>query len=296
MAVAQQLSFTRAADLLGVTASAASLQIRALEEYLGRALFRRNGRHVHLTEDGGALLPRVRQALDSLERAVDDTRADRHGGQLRVTTLASFLQQWLLPRLPSFHKAHPAIDLDFYTSVHTVDFVREDLHAAVRFGLGSWPGLHAEKLLDEWLVPVCTPALLARHGPIRKSGDLGSYPLLHSGSEPWTSWLFGGRAETLQPNAGGGLQFDDSATVVRAAATGHGLALARWSLVSEEIAKGTLVSAVSTPLKFERSYWFVCPARSRGLATVAAFRDWLLTEAAKFAMPENVEPPNSRRR
>ena len=74
VAVAEHLNFTRAADALGVTASAASLQIRALEEYLSRPLFCRDGRQVHLTHEGASLLPRVQQALTDIERAVDDVR------------------------------------------------------------------------------------------------------------------------------------------------------------------------------------------------------------------------------
>ena len=157
IAVAHHLSFTRAADALGVSASAASLQIRSLEEYLGRALFRRNGREVRLTDEGAALLPRVREALEQLERAVDDARRDRTPGPLRVSLTASFLQQWLLPRLERFRLTCPEIDLHLHTSDKLVDFVREDFHVAVRFGKGEYPNLHSEKLLDEWVLPVCTP-------------------------------------------------------------------------------------------------------------------------------------------
>lgn len=285
VAVAQHLNFTRAADDLGVTAGAASLQVRALEEYLGRPLFRRDGRSVQLTEDGTALLPRVQEALSQLERALDDTRADRHGGQLRISTLASFLQQWLLPRLADFRALHPGIDLHLHTSIRLVDFVRTEHHAAVRFGTGGWPGVHAEKLMDEWLVPVCTPALLERHGPLRGGEDLGRYPLLHNVTEPWTTWLFGGRIDDSGHADGSGSRYDDSVATVRAAAAGHGLALARWSLVSDELARGELVAASSRPVRYARGYWFVCPARSRTLPLVAAFRDWLFAQAAVFPAP-----------
>ena len=116
MAVAEHLNFTRAGEALGVTPGAASLQIRALEEYLSRQLFRRNGRVVELTTEGAALLPRMQQALGDLERALADTRGDRSGGPLRVTMLASFLQNWLLPRLPRLHARVPRIDLQVHTS------------------------------------------------------------------------------------------------------------------------------------------------------------------------------------
>jgi len=280
VAVAQHLSFTRAADSLGVTASAASLQIRALEEYLARPLFRRNGREVRLTNEGAALLPRIQRSLAELERAIDDVRLDRLAGPLRVTTLASFLQLWLLPRISRFRVAHPEVDLHVHTSADAVDFVREDFHLAVRFGLGGWTNVHSEKLLDEWLLPVCAPALYAKYGPVHTLADLRRYPLVHSVSEPWTAWLFDGRAD--HPTSGyRGAVFEDSQAVVRIALQGAGLALARWTLVADEIDCGTLIAA-ARPMLYERSYWLVYPARVQELAGARAFMDWIRAEAEMF--------------
>ena len=280
VSVAQHLNFTRAADALGVTASAASLQIRALEEYLARRLFRRNGRQVHLTNEGSILLPRVQHALAELERAVDDVRRDRLAGPLRVTTLPSFLQLWLLPRIARFRTNHPEIDLHIHTSTDMVDFVQEDFQLAIRLGMGDWPNLRAEKVLDEWLVPVCSPALYAKHGPVKTADDLKRYPLVHSVSEPWTAWLFDGRADHY---AGGfrGAVFEDSEAVVRMAIHGVGLALARWTLVADEIHCGSLVAA-GRLVKYDRSYWLVCPTRAEDLQGVRTFMDWIRAEAALF--------------
>jgi LysR family transcriptional regulator, glycine cleavage system transcriptional activator len=284
ISVAHHLSFTRAADALGVTASAASLQIRSLEEYLGRPLFRRNGRQVVLTAEGEALLPRVRQALEQLERAVDDARRDRNAGPVRVSTLASFLQQWLLPRLERFRVLYPDADLHLHTSDKMVDFVREDFHAAVRFGKGDWPNVHSQKLLDEWLVPVCSPGLYRKFGALRDANDLRRYPLLHSVSEPWTVWLFDGRSSE-QSGTPRGAVFDASVAVVRMAEQGAGLVLARWSLVADEIASGKLVRASERALRIEEAYWLVCPTRALALPAVKAFTDWLRSEAAAFIYP-----------
>ncbi len=286
IAVAHHLNFTRAADALGVSTSAASLQIRSLEEYLSRPLFRRDGRQVHLTAEGAALLPRVREALEQLEHAVDDVRRDRSAGPLRVSTIASFLQQWMLPRLERFRVSHPEVDLHLHASDQPVDFVREDFHAAVRFGKGGYANLRSEKLLDEWVLPVCSPALYRKFGPLRAADDLRRYPLLHSVSEPWTMWLFDGRGAQ---EAGGlrGAVFDASVAVVRMAVQGAGLVLARWSLVADEIAAGVLVRASSRALQLEEGYWLVCPARAQGLPAVKAFMQWIRTEAARFALPDN---------
>ena len=284
VAVAEHLNFTRAADALGVTASAASLQIRALEEYLSRPLFRRSGREVHLTAEGTALLPRVQQALSDIEHAIDDARSGRQAGPVKVTTLASFLQQWLLPRMARFRSAHPRVDLHLHSSPNSVDFVREDFHLAVRFGLGGWPNLHTEKLLDEWLLPVCSPALLKKHGPVRTVEDLRRYPLLHTSGEPWTAWLFEGRSDDPSGVFRGAL-FEDSQAVVRLALQGDGLALGRWCLVADDVAQGSLVVAGDHPVRFEHSYWVVWPNRSDNLPAVRDFIDWLRREAAAFPGP-----------
>jgi LysR family glycine cleavage system transcriptional activator len=290
VAVAQHLSFTRAADALGVTASAVSVQIRSLEEYLARPLFRRNGREVHVTVEGRALLPRVQQALEQLERAIDDARTDRYSGTLKISTLASYMQQWLLPRLPRFRAKHGDVDLHLHTSGDVVDFMREDFQLAIRLGRGGWPNVQAEKLLDEWVLPVCSPALYDKYGPLRSADDLRRYPLLHSVTEPWTIWLFDGRA-TEQAAAFRGSLFDDSHALVRMSMQGAGLALARWSLVADEIANGTLVRASEKKaIHWDSSYWLVYPPRTAELPAVKAFSDWIKAESAAFAAPSTALP------
>ena len=285
VAVAEELSFTRAASALGITAGAVSMQIRSLEEYLRATLFDRSGRVVKLTPEGARLLPRVRSGLDELERAIDEARTERRTGPLMVTTLASFLQQWLLPRLSSFTQRFPDIDLRMHTSPQLIDFLRSDVQAAVRFGMGDWPHLHVEKVLDEWLVPVCSKALLEKHGPIRTKDDLRRMPLLHSLSEPWSEWP-DIKAASQEWGPGGGSSFDDSVTVVRAAEAGQGFALVRWSLAYQDIQDGRLVLASQRVVVAPRSYYFVCPPSYVALEKVAAFRDWLIGQAAQAPQPD----------
>src|SRR5688572_18535423 len=165
-AVDTHSSFSAAADAKQVASAAVSMQIKSLEEYLQVQLFRRGRRDVQLTAEGESLLPYVRRGLDELEqgfRALKSARA----GSLVVTLLPSFLQRWLLERLPAFRETHPKIDLQFRASIELVDFARDDVHAAIRFGSGGWRGVHAEKILDEWLVAVCSPALAGRYGRLR---------------------------------------------------------------------------------------------------------------------------------
>ncbi len=284
VAVAEQLSFTHAASNLGITAGAVSMQIRSLEEYLQAPLFLRRGRVVQLTAEGSRLLPRVRNGLEELERALDEARVERRSGPLMISTLSSFLQQWLFPRLQNFHEKHPGIDLRMHTTAALVDFLHSDVQAAVRFGAGGWPQLHVEKILDEWLVPVSTQALLAKHGPIRTRDDLKRIPLLHSKTEPWKVWP----DITLSSDewAPKGASFDDSVTVMRAAEAGQGFALARWSLAAADIASGRLVIASPTIIAAPRAYFFVCPPGYVTLDKVAAFRDWIRDEAQRAPRPE----------
>ena len=197
------------------------------------------------------------------------------------------MQQWLLPRLPRFRAQHGEIDLHLHSSGEVVDFMREDFQLAIRFGRGSWPNVQAEKLMDEWVLPVCSPALYEKYGPLRRADDLRRYPLLHSVTEPWTIWLFDGRA-TEQPSAFRGSLFDDSHALVRMSVQGAGLALARWSLVADEIANGTLVRASAKTIPWDRSYWLVYPPRTAVLPAVKAFSAWIKAESAAFARPDGI--------
>ena len=280
--VAECRSFTLAADALGVSVSAASMQVRSLEEYLGLPLFRRNGRMVEPTAEAAQLLPRIRDALAALQFAVDDARAARSSGMLHISVLPSFAVQWLSSRLEDFEKRHPHIQLRVEASSVAVDFTATGIHAAVRFGAGGWPGVHAEKLLDEWLVPVCRPDLLEKHGPVESHEDLSRYRLLHSTTEPWTIWL-SGLPDERWPETG--LGFDDSATIVRLAVAGGGLALARWSLISEEVRSGALAIASRRITPFGRRYYFVCSPKARALKKLEAFRAWVFEQASQFAPP-----------
>jgi LysR family transcriptional regulator, glycine cleavage system transcriptional activator len=285
VAVAEQLSFTRAASSLGITAGAVSMQVRSLEEYLRTTLFNRSGRVVQLTPEGARLLPRIRSGLEELERAIDEARTDRRTGPLMITTLSSFLQQWLLPRLTSFNERYPEIDLRVHTSAQVIDFLRSDVQAAVRFGVGNWPQLHVEKVLDEWLVPVCSKALLTKYGPIRAKDDLRRIPLLHSLSEPWNAWP-DITSTSNEWGSGGGASFDDSVTVAKAAAAGQGYALVRWSLAYQDIQDGRLVLASPRIVVAPRRYYFVCPPSYIALEKVAAFREWILAQAAEAPQPD----------
>jgi LysR family transcriptional regulator, glycine cleavage system transcriptional activator len=281
VASAEHLNFSRAGDALGVSTAAVSMQIRALEEYLRVPLFRRNGRQVELTVDAQSLLPKVRRALEDLELALDALRADRREGHICINVLPSFLQQWLLPRLPDFYARHSGIELRIETSRSLTDFLREDVQAVVRFGLGDWPNLFVEKMLDEWLVPVCAPAVLRKHGALTSRQQLERVPLIHVSSEPWSEWLEGATADHRVK----GSSMDDSASAIRAAAAGQGFALGRWSLAADDVESGHLAVASSLVTRSSRGYYFVCPKAYATLDKVTVLREWMLLKAKAFPRP-----------
>ena len=289
-AVATRLSFATAAEALHVTPAAVSMQIRTLENYLRVPLFQRSGRSIALSAEGARLLPGVRRGLGELQQAMRQVRQDRSGGVLNISTIASFLQKWLLPRLPQFHERHPSVELSIHTSPTPVDFGEGNFHAALRMSAAPTPGLYNEKLLDEWFLPVCSPDLLARHGPVRTPGDLKRYPLLRSSDESWSMWR---HPEAESDWRERGTAFDDSLTVLAAAEQGQGLALTRWALAAQDLDNGRLVRASAQVLPCPRAYYFVCPESYLELPKVQQLLNWLREAAAAFPRPDSVPAPRS---
>jgi len=281
-AVATQMSFTEAAETLHVTPAAVSMQIRTLEDYLQVPLFRRAGRSIELTPEGALLLPGVRRGLTDLQTALHQLRQSRSAGTLNISTLASFLQKWLLPRLPQLHDQHGDLQLRIHTSREAVDFSQSDFHGALRMSTGPEPGLHYEKLLDEWFVLVCSPELYKRFGPVRDSADLKRYPLLRSSDEPWQLW---NRPDADRDWKEHGTAYDDSVAVLTAAEQGQGLGLTRWCLAAGDIKLGRLALASATVQTCPRAYYFVCPEAYLAMPKLQALLKWLRSKAREFANP-----------
>ena len=156
-AAARHESFSRAADELFVTHGAVSHQIRALEAELGAKLFARDGKRVRLTEIGRRYAAQVRSALTALAEATREIRAGDRERRLVVSMLSSFAARWVTPRIGSFIEAHPQWDLELLSTNSLTDFARDDVDAAIRFGFGKYPGLHAELLLEEISSPPARP-------------------------------------------------------------------------------------------------------------------------------------------
>jgi LysR family transcriptional regulator, glycine cleavage system transcriptional activator len=278
-AAARHLSFTKAAVELHVTHGAVSRQVKSLENYLGLSLFRRLNRALRLTDEGQTYARSVHEILDSLAEATQRLRTSRDASGLTVSTTYSFTSGWLVPRLGRFRALNPEIDVRLQANDEVIDFARDNVDLAIRYGRGQYPGLAAERLMGDDYAPVASPALLKGRYPLKKPADLRHHVLLHEeGTEvDWRMWLAAAGVEGV--DASRGPIFSHLTMAIQAAIRGEGVALGRTAIVEEELAAGQLVRLFGLRLKAEMAYYIVCPSRALERPKVRAFRDWLLAEA-----------------
>lgn len=288
-ASARHQSFSAAAAELNVTPAAVGQLVRTLEEWLGAPLFLRgsSGRtRLVPTDAAQRALPEIRAGFDRLVLGMERLREGSISGVLTVTISPAFAAKWLLPRLDRFQVICPETDVRLDTSLKPVDFVAQGIDIGVRYGTGKWPGLVAEKLMDEEVYPVCAPALLRQHSELKSPRGLATQTLIHDlsmdghlGFPTWDSWMetAGVDASARKP----GLRINNSAAVLQSAIEGHGVALARSVMAHDDIAAARLMRlfpkiTVHSPL----AYYVVYRANCAGLPKLVNFRDWILAEAA----------------
>ena len=292
VATARSGNLSRTAETLHLTVSALSHQIRGLEERLGQRLFLRNARGVELTADGRQLYERIAPHFDAIEQALRPFRA-RRDDVLTLTLMPSFASSWLVPRLPRFLAAHPQLEINLQSSIAVADFERDTrLDAGLRYGPGQWPGVAAVHLIDDWVTPTASPALIAKLGrPTLETLD--AYPLLGAPGGRWSEWFdaFGGHAPKRFVAT-----FDDSETLHRAAVEGLGVALGRITLTRPLVEAGLLVPLFDARLKAEFAHYLVYPPRSESHRGLVAFRDWLLAEARDYERQAAPAPEPAPRR
>lgn len=276
--VARSGRMREAALILSLTPGAISQRVRDLEQLAGCRLFSRTTAGVTLSEAGQSLFA----TLDEPFRRIEDARRalERPSSRrVRVSTMASFAANWLVPRLPSFSKLHPHIDIELETDNRLVDLKREPIDIAIRHGLGEYPGLIAVPLIAPELIVVASPSLLQGHEVIENPADCLAFPLLHDiDRADWRLWF---EAHGVQaPAQLSGPSFSDDHLVVKAAATGQGLALVRNTYADDDLRTGRLVRAISIHWPTSFAYYAVSTAEALQRSTVTHFRNWLLSEAA----------------
>ncbi|OLL32116.1 LysR family transcriptional regulator [Burkholderia sp. SRS-W-2-2016] len=288
-ASARHQSFSAAAAELHVTPAAVGQLVRTLEEWLGTPLFHRgNSGRVRLipTEAAERALPDFRAGFDRIALGLEKLREGSASGVLTVAVSPAFAAKWLLPRIETFQSAWPDTDVRLDTNLKPVDFVAQGVDIGVRYGAGAWPGLTADKLMDEEIYPVCSPKLLRERGRLQNPDDLARETLIHdlsmdshTGFPTWNTWLQ--KAGAVDVSTRRGMKINNSAAVLQAAIDGQGIALARSVMARDDLAAGRLIRLFSevtfaSPL----AYYVVYRAECASLPKLVAFRDWLLEEAA----------------
>jgi LysR family glycine cleavage system transcriptional activator len=280
-AAARHSSITAAADELHVTPGAVSRQVHLLEDFLGLALFERGHRQIKLTRRGDEYYKTVSNLLVLLHDATRRVKRASQKKQLRIRAYTTFAIRWLIPRLSSFHSAHPRIEVLLTASLQPVDFARDDLDGAIRLGPGDWPGVNAYRLAPNVLAPVCSPGLLRSGASLKRPADLAQHTLLHSIARPddWEHWLKAMKADRVV-DAHAGLTYESSAMAYQAAITGQGVAIAQLFLVEEDIAAKRLVMPFrnKTLDMGAFTYYLVTPAARRESTPMTQFREWLIEQ------------------
>jgi LysR family glycine cleavage system transcriptional activator len=281
-AAARHMSFARAADELHVTPAALSFQIKSLEQHLGAPLFHRLNRAVALTDAGKALAPGVSDGFQTLAAAWRAAERTQDNQTLTVTAGPAFTAKWLAPRLYEFAQAHPEVELRFSASLKLMDFGRDAIDVAIRFGRGTDEGLYSVPLAEEWVCPVMTPAMAAQF-PTPES--LMGGPLIFDDSisflEPRSDWQAWFRVMGLDFAPTHGPRFSQADHALDAALAGVGVVLGRRALVVKDIADGRLVAPFPVALNTGVRFRFLCALGAEDRPQIAAFRDWMMAEIDK---------------
>ena len=274
-AAARHGSFAVAAEELCITPSAFSHRIRLLEEFVGERLFLRDGRSVSLTEFGRRYLDVVRDALRSLADFPLPHRHNPAQPRIKITVPPTFARYLFLPNITEFTSQHPDVTIETFLSVPLYDMSLSETDIEVRFGVGKYPDLVTEKLFEEPVFPVVSPAYLTSIGGIDTPADMKKAQLLRSALEPWQPWFEAAGLDWPEPSQG--LRIDDLGLLLEAVRHGYGVALTRRHFASEMIARGDIVQlfdiALATP---QHAYYLVYERGVRDRPEVDAMLNWMM--------------------
>lgn len=280
-AAARLGSFTRAAEELGITQAAVSYSVRGLERELGTRLFTRLHRRIELTGNGRRFHNDVTLGLQHISRSADELRRLHGGGHVTLTASTAFSSYWMLPRLARLKEELPDVDVRLQTSERDVDLLAEGISLGIRRGRGNWQAFEACMFETEEILAVCSPAYLARVGPIADVADLSRQTLIHL-EEPyrpcptWTDWFAQQNIDYEAPDRG--LRLNDYALAIHAALAGEGIILGWRHLVGHLMASGALVAVVDAVYRSRDAFYVVWPREQPLNGDSAAVRDWLVEQ------------------
>ncbi|MCL6245280.1 MULTISPECIES: LysR substrate-binding domain-containing protein [Acinetobacter] len=289
---AKHASYTHASQELFITQSAVSRQIQQLEEYLGVMLFSRTRHGVDLTEAGKQYAKSIKPFLQGIEKSTSDIMTHKGlGGTLKLGVVPTFATRWLLPKLNKLNAQHPEITVHLETSTKPFLFNENVFDAAIFAGtqqqIEHWPGIQAHYLMDEEVVPVCSPKLIENNSPHAEMTDDHSFnlsdeellrlPLLQQTTRPsiWQEWF---QAHQIQhPKPFDGQRHELFSMLSVAASHGMGMALIPQMLIEAELRKKELVIASNKKLHGSRKYYLVHSSQDSS-PQIQKFVDWVLQE------------------
>lgn len=294
-AAARHGSIRLAAEEMNVTPGAVSRQVKVLEDYLGVLLFRRTPSEIVLTAAGEQYFNAISPLLWGLADATVDLIGSKGLQVVHIRAYTTFAGKWLIPRLSRFSDVHPDIEIRLTTSLEAVDFERENVDAAIRLGDGDYPGFEVDRLVENYLAPLCTPEYADRE-QLRSGEDLAGKRLLHTLARPedWRIWIeTAGLKNKIDWYSGP--KYASSMLAYQATLDHQGIMMAQKALFEDDLVKGKLVQPVGpTVTRGSFTYYLILPRnRLRSLA-VRRFRDWLATECRAAAHEEAVVPAADR--
>jgi len=276
--VARHESVSHAANELCVTPGAITKQIQHLESFLGVPLFIRRHRQIILNEQGKTFQRAVSKALLEIQTATNSIKGSAQNSTLKIRSYTTFSIRWLIPHAPKFLSANPEISLELTTSLDPVDFARDNIDCAIRLGSGDWPNATSTKLIDNVIVPVCSPQYLMGK-KMKTPKDLLACNLLHIKRRPndWNLWFLGiGLSVDSIPQ---GMMCENSEIAYSAAKEGLGIAMAQYFLVRDDIELGKLVRPVMQSHDCgDNTYYLVMPSNTQQNIHSRKFKEWILSE------------------
>lgn len=275
-AVGRLGSLRAAAEELGVTAGAVSQQIQKTEQQLGRDLFERRPRGLALTAQGEDVLGHLTRGLMELSSAVALAERNREDS-LTVSVAPVLAAKWLVWRLKDFYRKHPGIRVRIDSTIALVDPNLSDVDLCIRVGKGDWPDVYAEKLIDQRIFPVCSPALAKQ---IKRPEDLARHPIIRDAGQvySWNIWLKPNGCEEGIP--GDGPTFSDGSLCLDAAIAGQGVFLAWETLAADSLVMGRLAAPLPGRYPTGLAYWLVVGKHRKPSRGVRRFTTWLREQLA----------------
>lgn len=280
VAVAESLSYGKAASELNITKSAISRRIQSLEGDLGVRLLHRMNKALALTKDGQAYFEVTGPAFGALRSAGRVVRRPARNTTLRVSLPESFASYWLIPRLPLFYEIHQDIELSLDSLGYFKNLEGDNVDVAIRVSRAPLNAFHCERMMDIVQIPVASPALL-RRVPLETVDDLAGHTLLHLKTMPdvWPEWLASVGREDLAGQKS--LSFDTMSLSLDAAANGLGVAIGVENLCRRDFEAGRLVAPLPHRLEGRRALYFTCHKQDAAKPAIRKFRNWLLAEAGR---------------